>query len=467
MSGGGARAARLRTARVRVLGLAFFLVLALFVWLCIAIYRQQFTTFTKVDLVTDTIGNTLPMQADVKVRGLTVGHVKSSSTTNGRVTSVLMLDPSKADKIPANVTARLLPKTLFGERYVDLVLPKDPSGRPLRTGDVIGQDASGNALELTKLFDTLLPLLQAVPPQSLAATLGSLAQALSGRGDDLGVTVDRLQSIFAQTNAVMPDLQEDIKQFATFAKTYSNAAPDLVDALNNLRTTNSTVIQKRSDVDALVASLTPTASHLADFLNANRDNVIGIAADSRETLGYLAEYSPSYVCTMRNFAIAVPKINKILGQGTDTPGSRVTVELTNPRGRYLPNQDEPRWLDTRGPWCEPVPANGVDPGQYPSGPPNDGSYQPPSRNPGPQHGLNLAPPPGLKPVSKPVYGPAAKPVAAHAHGRSAPSIAGSPMEQRALSAVYSAATGIPAKDIPSWATRIGAPALRGSEVSVR
>jgi phospholipid/cholesterol/gamma-HCH transport system substrate-binding protein len=466
-----------RLLRIRVLGIAFFLVVALFVWLCIAIYNKDFTSKVKVEMITDTVGNALPQQADVKVRGLTVGYVDSTSTHGQRVTSQLYLQPDAADKIPANVTARLLPKTLFGERYVELELPASPSDHPLSDGDVIYQDPKGNALELTQLFDTVLPVLQAIPPQRLAETLGSLAEALTGRGADLGVTVDRLQQIVGRLDDQMPDIQEDLRDFATFSHTYADALPDLVDALNDFRTTNATVIQRRHDVDQLVASLTPTAGRLTDFLDANHDNIIDVAADSRQTLNLLAEYSPTYPCVFRNFAIARPKIDAIMGQGTDEPGSRVSLKFVNPRGRYLPNQDEPRWFDTRGPQCEPVPPNGVNPGQYVGGSIDDGSYQPPSRFPGNQN-VNL-PEPNLAPynpdteVQEPgldASPDASTPQTGHAAPAAfrtqPPTVAGSPIEQRQLAAIYSSASGVPAQQIPSWVTLIGAPAMRGSQVSV-
>lgn len=446
-----ARSTRLGRAtkilRIRTLGILFFAVVVAFVWLTVAIYNKTFTKVVKVDLVTDTIGNTLPQHADVKVRGLTVGRVKSSETENGKVTSKLEIQPAMADKIPSNVTARLLPKTLFGERYVDLVLPKEPSAASLTAANTITQDKSGNAIELSRLLDSLLPLLQAVPPQSLASTLGALSQALAGRGTDLGLTVDRLDTIFAQVNTELPDLQQALRSFATVSDTYSEALPQLIDTLDNLRTTNATVIERRADVDALIASLTPTAGRAADFFEANRANLIDLAADSREALESLATYSPTFPCTMKNFAEAMPQINEILGQGTNTPGSHVSVKFVNPRGRYLPNQDEPRWLDTRGPQCEHRPPLGTDPGQYVGGALNDGSYQPPTRNPGAMN------------VDLPRAQFSAYPAKA--------TIAGSPMERQTLGAIYGAATGLGPKDIPAWAMRTGAPALRGSEVSVK
>ncbi|MEV0033058.1 MCE family protein [Nocardia sp. NPDC050793] len=436
--------------RVRLLGIAFFVIVGLFLWTTVAIYNKQFVRTVDVHLVTDTVGNALTKNADVKARGVLVGEVRSSRTEGGEVTLDLAIDPGKATQIPVNATARLLPKTLFGERYVDLVIPEDASPQHLTDGVTLYQDASGNAIEISKLLDDLLPLLQSIPPQDLAATLGALSQALSGQGLALGETVDKLDTIFRDVNVVLPELQEGLRGFAETAAVYSDAAPQLIDALNNLRTTNATIVQRRSDIDTLYATLTPTSSSLADFLLANRDNIIDVAADSRPALEQLAVYSPSYPCALANFAQMKPRIDQLFGMGTDRPGSRVTIELTNTRGKYLPNQDEPRWLDTRGPWCLPEYPVNVDPGQYTGGPNNDGSYAVPSRYPGDQDSGKLPVPQfGVYPAGQ------------------VPTLAGSPREQQSLGAIYGAAQGVSPEQVPSWVTRIGAPAFRGSEVSVR
>ncbi|MBB5914488.1 virulence factor Mce-like protein [Nocardia transvalensis] len=435
--------------RVRTLGVLFFVVMALFLGTTIAAYNKVWVKTVKVDLITDTVGNALTRNADVKVRGVTVGEVRSSESTGGKVTLHLALNPDQAQVIPSNVTARLLPKTLFGERYVELVWPEQPSGQPLKGGMTLQQDASGNAVEVSQLLDTVLPLLQAIPPQYLASTLGALSQALGGQGEELGHTIDRLDSIFRDINSVMPTLQDDIRQFATVADTYSDALPQLVDAFDNLRTLNATVVQKRSQLDTLYSVLTPTSAQTADFLVANRDNIIDVAADSRTALELLGTYSPTFACTFKNFAQLKPRIDDIFGKGTDTPGSRVSISLTNTRGKYLPNQDEPRWLDQRPPVCFPEYPNGVDSGQYPTGSGNDGSYQPPSRNPGDQN-IGHVPPAQFS-----VY------------GAGTPTMTGSPAEQQTLGAIYGAANGVTPDQVPSWVSRIGAPALRGSEVSVK
>ncbi|MFE3192077.1 MCE family protein [Nocardia sp. NPDC059240] len=434
--------------RKRTLGVLFFAVVALFLWTTIAIYNKQFTDTVRVNLITDTVGNALTRNADVKVRGVTVGEMRSSKYDGKNVTLDLAIDPDKASKIPANVTARLLPKTLFGERYIDLMWPDNPQGH-LTAGVTLKQDTTGNAVEVSQLLDHILPLLQAIPPQYLSSTLGALSNALQGQGEELGKTVDRLDDIITQVNGEMPTLQQDLKSLADVATTYSDAAPQLVNALDNLRTTNATIVQKRSQIDTLLATLTPSASTTADFLVANRDNIIDVAADSRPALEALAKYSPSYACALAGFAELKPRIDQIFGKDTDLPGSRVTVQIVNPRGRYIPNQDEPRWFDTRPPLCVPMYPPGTDPGQYTDGSANDGSYQPPSRNPGDQNIGKMA-----EPQYK-VYGP------------QAPSTAYSPQEAQALGAIYGAAHGVSPEEVPTWVTKIAAPAFRGSEVSVK
>src|SRR5699024_6431559 len=187
----------------------------------------------------------------------------------------------------------------------------------------------------------------------------------------------------------MPALESGLQDLATFSQTYSEALPDLIHALDALRTTGDTVIQRRTDIADGLQRISTSADVLTGFLANNRTDLIALAADSRTSLEYLAEYSPALPCTVENFMVALDRSDAILGVGDPHPGIRVTIEVVNPKGRYVPNQDEPRFFDTRGPRCyEPAdpPYNfGIATG----GAVADGSYQPPTRNPGQQHPPDL------------------------------------------------------------------------------
>ncbi|MDJ0392463.1 MCE family protein [Rhodococcus sp. G-MC3] len=441
------------TIKRRLLGVLLFVMILVLVGWSITSYSKTFEEVVRVDLITDSVGNALPSSADVKVRGLIVGEVRSASSADGVVTAHMAIDPDKAELIPSNTTARLLPKTLFGERYVALMIPENNTASPITNGTVLEQDTSGSAIEVGELLDNLLPLLEAVPPQDLASTLGALAQGLGGRGTELGMTIDRLDNIFKGLNTELPDIQEDLRGVADFTQTYADAGPQLIDALDNLSVTGNTIVEQRPAVDTLISSLTATSASTADFLQANSQNLIRISADSREALDLLAEYSPAFGCTFAQFVPIVERAQKVIGVGDEHAGINVTMPLVNPRGRYLPNQDEPRFFDDRGPACY-TPAD-TDAGeffpQYPGGSPNDGSYQVPSRNPGPQDLPKLPSPqyaalPGITDSTEVSY-------------------VGSDFERDTLAVIYGEATGKSPQEVPSWVTSVGAPALRGSEVT--
>ncbi|MGZ6806962.1 MAG: MlaD family protein, partial [Mycobacteriaceae bacterium] len=100
--------------RRQLLGLLFVVVLVGGLVLTVLIYQKKFTSDVMVQLTTDSIGNQLLSEADVKVNGLIVGEVRNIADSDGKVTLSLALQPDKVKLIPRNVTARFLPKTLFG-----------------------------------------------------------------------------------------------------------------------------------------------------------------------------------------------------------------------------------------------------------------------------------------------------------------------------------------------------------------
>ena len=446
--------------RRRLLGLVFFIIVALFFTVTIMKFNNSFTDYTEVTLKTDSTGNALPSNADVKARGVVVGEVRRvEPAPDGSVDVILGLTPSMADELPASTTARILPKTLFGERYVALQVPETTGGPTLTNGASIATDTSGNAREVQELFDKLLPVLEAIPPQDLNVTLTSLSSALSGRGEQIGTTLDELNTIFARINEHMPELQGTLRGLASFSQTYSEALPDVIDALDNLRTTSNTIVERQGDLRTLISTLGVAATDTTGWLRQNRTDLIDLFVDSEPFLVGLAKQSPTFVCTFRNFAGLIPESRRIVGQGTKNPGVRVNLQFVNPRGRYLPNQDEPRLLDRDPPAVCYEPARDGRPfPQYPGGSYGDGSYQVPSRNPGPATMEFLPAPEGSGPqlFSTNNSGPAQQ-----------AGYAGSKLEEDTLKVIYGQANGVAPDDVPAWTTMVSAPAFAGAEVSVQ
>lgn len=177
--------------RRRSAGIVFVLVPALLVWLAVAVYDKQFTRSEPVVVETGTVGNEMHLGAEVKLRGVVVGEVRAIDATGDGARLTLAMKPGTLAGVPADVRAQMLPTTLFGERFVALVPPKQPSGEALAAGAVIAQDRSSSAVELQQVLDNVLPMLTAVQPQKLSATLSAVSQALEGRGEKLGTPSPR------------------------------------------------------------------------------------------------------------------------------------------------------------------------------------------------------------------------------------------------------------------------------------
>lgn len=119
-----------RTVRRRLAGVVFIVVPALLIWLSIAVYQKDFTDSATVRVDTDTVGSEMHLNADVKLRGVVIGQVRGISSDGGGARLTLAIQPDKLGQVPSDVTAQMLPTTLFGERYVALVpRPTRPPAR--------------------------------------------------------------------------------------------------------------------------------------------------------------------------------------------------------------------------------------------------------------------------------------------------------------------------------------------------
>jgi virulence factor Mce-like protein len=429
------------TLRRRLLGLALVVVLLAGIALSIALYNKSFSSFVTVTLKADKVGNQLFRQSDVKVRGLIVGSVENISATGDGANLTLRLDPQSTQLIPANVSARFLPKTLFGERFVSLQIPNEPSARTLRQGDVIPQDRTTDAIELDKALDDLLPVLQAVQPQKLSSTLTAISTALRDRGKSLGDTLSNLGQYFGDLNPHLPQLQTNLRELASFSGNLSDAAPDLLQSLDNLTTTTRTIADQRQNLSNLYADLTTASEDLRSFLQANSANIIGLADTFRPTAELLAKYAPEYPCVLGQMSQLVDKLNVAYGKNTDRPGLHATLEVTLNRGPYRPGQDDPQYLDKRGPRC-------YDASQmpFPQDPPNGGALKDGSTNPSG----------ATNPLSIVTGG-----------GAAGGSVVNTSAEHDLLSQLVGPQVGLAPQDVPGWGGLLVGPLYRGAEVTVK
>jgi virulence factor Mce-like protein len=339
-------------ARRRVAGVAFLVVIAMLVGLTVALYQKAFTPIVKVTLLTDRIGNQLSAQADVKVRGLVVGTVRGVHARADGASIDLALDPGQVHLIPENVSAQLIPKTLFGEKYVDLVLPKDPAAEHLRSGDVIPQDRSETALETERVLNDLLPLLKSLRPQELSTTLNALSTALRDRGERLGGNLVTAGAYFRKLNPALPQAGADLQGLADLTDNIAAATPDLLRVLDNLSASSRNIVSERAQLDSFLTSTQAFAASARSIVAENEQALVNLSQDSVASLQLFARYSPELPCFLTGLARYEPIVARTFGG--DQAGLHITLEATQDNRGYAPGQ-EPKYRDTRGPACWKLP----------------------------------------------------------------------------------------------------------------
>jgi virulence factor Mce-like protein len=427
----------------RAMGLLYLVVVAALVTLSIAFYNKAFSNDVTVTLKADHTGNQLVKDSDVKERGIIVGYVKSVHVDSGSgacvrqtltcVSVTLALDPGRVKLIPSNVTAQILPKTLFGEQYVSLGIPQSP-GRPIRNGDVIGQDRSRGALETEKVIGDLLPLLQAVQPAELNATLTALATALQGRGEQLGQTLVDLDSYLKDLNPHTKAVVEDLKKLGQVALEYNDVVPTISATLDNLRTSVRTVVDKKQQLSALLASATSTSTVLSSFLADNEQNLIRLVGSTNKVYALLAEYSPEYTCLLSGLSTLADRADTMIQHNQ----IQLSVQLDfTSQGKYVPGE-QPRLVTGYGPNCFGLP-----------------SPQVPFKTPGKYRCMND----GAAFTSDPCA--QSKPA------DESQEALGSPAENALVSALIATPLGTAPNRVPPIAVALAAPLYRGETVHVR
>ncbi len=305
-----------RPSTLKVLGIGFIALMLFFVWLTYAFFNKTFVSTDDVTVLTSNAGQNLPKNADVKLRGMIVGSVKeiepSKSGTGVEIT--VGLKPDLIDRVPEDVTARIVPKTLFGEKYIALIAPKNPSSEHLRAGDTIQRAVV--PIEVEDLLNDLYPLLKAVDPEELSYTLSAVSSALEGRGEKLGRTLVQANDYLEAINPEVPQLVDDVIKLGDVSDQYADEMPRIARTLNNTVFTGNTIVAKRAQLASFFDEGTRLADTLTTFTRTNGDNLVKLAANGSEVLDVSAQYSSVFPCFLGAMAKIMPRLDSVFRNQT-------------------------------------------------------------------------------------------------------------------------------------------------------
>ena len=338
--------------RLLVAGVAFLTVIVLLIALSIAVYQKKFDRVTTVTIHAHRAGLQLSKFGDVRLHGALVGQVRKVSQDGQQAVITVALDPDEAKQIPDNVSVEILPTTLFGQKFVSFVLPTSPAAKPLTNGAVIPASRVETNVELSHILADLFPLLRSIRPADLNATLNALSTALAGRGEQLGRTMDELDSYLTQIGAHLPTLRADLVKLADVADTYDLAAPDLLAVLRDVTTTSRTIVGHQKQLGTLFSDVKGVSDTSTKVLSENETHLIRLGQVTEPLLKLLAVYSPEFPCLLEGAANYAPRLAKTF------EGNQVKqyLEFGTPQYRAYDKRDRPTYGEVgHGPWCLGLP----------------------------------------------------------------------------------------------------------------
>jgi len=242
------------------------------------LYGKSTGAFSSPDTVTAQLvnaGGSLPKGADVKSSGVIVGKVDSiTRSSSGGVAVTLVLADGQLESLPANVVARILPATVFGTSFVDLIVHGTPATEHLARGADVPADRTQDTLELQQALDDIDRLVKALGPKELASALGAASQALDGRGEQIGGMIDRLDAYLHQLNPEMGQVRLDVAKLADNLELVAATAPDLLDAVDDGLVTARTIVVEQATIAAIITGGTALVDRGSTFLTSNQRSLV-------------------------------------------------------------------------------------------------------------------------------------------------------------------------------------------------
>ena len=333
--------------RHTALGAAFVVAMLAASALVAAQFEGALDRFVPITVRADRAGLLMDTGAEVKVLGVTVGTVRSVTPTADGADLGVGLYPALADKVPADVTASVVPLTIFGAKYIDLVRPPTPSS-PIKAGAVIA--GSRVAVEINETFEHLLGQLNAIEPSRFNLALSAVAEALQGNGDKLGRLAESLDGYLGQIDPSLPALHNDLVKAPPVLDTYAAVTPDAIRIGENLGATSDTLAA--GQLAGFLLSLTKFGNQTADFLGGIEQPLADALHLSRPTAGLLADYATMFPCLFQGL-----DLNRELLSRNQDSGLHVDITVGPGAKPYQYPQDLPQIHPGTGPSCHGMAAH--------------------------------------------------------------------------------------------------------------
>lgn len=242
--------------------------------------------------------------AGVQYQGVHVGSLVGldAGVTSSRLT--MQIDAAQISEIPASVRVRVVPRTLFGDVFLELVPPEDPErGRRLAEGAELSVDTSSEAVQLANLYYRAAALMEQLRPEQLSVALDAMSQALQGRGAGLGETIDRMSTLATDLGPLVDAGIAAAPQVATVNEALSAATDDVVTIMANASELSQVVLEREDGIRRLLSGGASLGQEGAALFSANTGNMISVVRNGAPVMGAFAGNTTGLDETLRYLSI--------------------------------------------------------------------------------------------------------------------------------------------------------------------
>jgi phospholipid/cholesterol/gamma-HCH transport system substrate-binding protein len=228
-------------------------------------------------------------QSAVKVNDVAVGRVTGIALTGdarwaARVTMRLNGDV----RLPAGTGARLEQSSLLGEKYVQLVAPKDGTGS-LGDGGRIPLSRTGRNSEVEEVFGALSLLLNGGGVNQLKTITTELNSAIGGRESEVRSTLRRVDTLVTDLDDHRGDITAALDGVNRLSATLAHRKEDVGTVLTDLSPGLKTLKKQRGSLMTMLRSLDRLQDVAVDTIDTGKADMVADLKAIAPTVKALAD----------------------------------------------------------------------------------------------------------------------------------------------------------------------------------
>lgn len=235
----------------------------------------------------------------VRYHGVNLGRIADieSGTHTSRVR--LAIEPDSLGIIPSSAVARIVPRTFFGDIYLQLVDPKgNRSATGLKAGDTVSIDDSPDAMALYAVFTKIVDLFSQIKPERMQTALTAISQSLRNRGTELGTTIDNLSASAQVLTPSLVRFLDTTPQFRDVMASLNTATPDIISTLSAATSVSNRMVDDQKKFASAIDGFARFSSVLTSFMSDHREQLITVVDSAGKIMATTAAQPLGLVDTL-------------------------------------------------------------------------------------------------------------------------------------------------------------------------